>query len=262
MRIQIVSRVPERRTKGSPILFVHGFWHGAWCWEEHFLPYFAQRGYACFAANLRGHGGSQGRERLRWTSLAEYVDDVLEAAATFDGPPILVGHSMGGLIVQKYLQRRSAAAAVLLASVPPSGLFSTTLRFLARHPLATLKAMLSLSVYPLVATPALYRSYFFSPGFPEEDLRRHHRRVQDDSFRALLDMVMLDLPRPRQVHPTPMLVIGTDDFIVRARQVEATARAYGVQAQIVPGMGHAMMLDLGWRTVADRIAEWLDLQIH
>jgi pimeloyl-ACP methyl ester carboxylesterase len=112
----------------------------------------------------------------------------------------------------------------------------------------------------LVATPALYRSFFLSPGVPEDELRRIHARVQDDSFRALLDMILLDLPRPRNVTPRPILVLGADDFLVRAGQVQATARAYGVEAELFPGMGHAMMLDLGWRAVADRIAEWLDRQ--
>jgi len=260
MRLEIISRVPERRSKVPPILFVHGFWHGAWCWDEHFLPYFAQRGYACFAPSLRGHGGSEGADRLRWTSLADYVADVVEVAQTLDRPPILIGHSMGGLIVQKYLQLHSAPAAVLLASVPPAGLLATTLRFLMRHPLATLQSGLTLSVYPLVATPELYRSSFLSPGLPERELRKFHARVQDDSFRALLDMVLMDLPQPRKAKPTPMLVLGADDFVVRAWQVRATARAYGVAAQIFPEMRHAMMLDIGWRSVADRIAEWLDRQ--
>jgi pimeloyl-ACP methyl ester carboxylesterase len=258
MRLEIITRSPASRTKRSPILFVHGFWHGAWCWEEHFVPYFAQRGYLCVAPNLRGHGGSDGGEGLRWTPLAEYVTDIVGVADELDSPPILIGHSMGGLIVQKYLQMRSAPAAVLLASVPPTGLLATTLRFLVHHPWATLKSGLTLSVYPLVATPDLYRSSFFSPGFAEEDLRRVHACVQDDSFRALLDMLLLDLPQPRSAKPTPMLVLGADDFIVRARQVKATARAYGVEAQIFPEMRHAMMLDVGWRTVADSIAEWLD----
>jgi len=260
MHLEVISRFPESRKKRSPILFVHGFWHGAWCWEEHFLPYFAQRGYACFAPNLRGHGGSEGAEQLRWTPIADYVADVVAVAESLDSPPILIGHSMGGLIVQHYLQERRAPAAVLLASVPPTGLLSTTLRFLIRYPLATLKAGLTLSVYPLVATPALYRASFLSDGVSELDLDRLHARVQDDSFRALLDMVLLDLPQPRKVRDTPMLVLGADDFIVRARQVKANARAYGVEAQIFPEMRHAMMLDSGWRAVADRIAVWLELQ--
>jgi pimeloyl-ACP methyl ester carboxylesterase len=257
MRLEVLSRSPESVSKRSPILFVHGFWHGAWCWAENFLPYFEQRGYACFAPSLRGHAGSEGGEHLRWTAIADYVADVARVAGMLASPPIVIGHSMGGLIVQKYLETHEAPAAVLLASVPPTGMLATTLRFLVRHPLATLKAGLTLSVYSLVATPALYRSFFLSPGFPDDELRRIHARVQDDSFRALLDMVVLDLPKPREVKRTPMLVLGTDDFLVRARQVKATARAYGVEAEIFPGMGHAIMLDVGWRAVADRIAAWL-----
>ena len=52
----------------TPFLFVHGVWHAAWCWAEHFLPCFAQHGYISHALSLRGHGGNEGRERLRWTS--------------------------------------------------------------------------------------------------------------------------------------------------------------------------------------------------
>jgi pimeloyl-ACP methyl ester carboxylesterase len=258
VRLEVLTRLPESRSKRSPLLFVHGFWHGAWCWDEHFLRYFTERGYVCVAPDLRGHGRSDGGERLRWTSLAEYLADVIAVADTLDAPPILVGHSMGGLLVQKYLQRRPVAAAILLGSVPPTGLLPTTLRFLARHPLVTLKAALTLDVQPLVGTPALYRSCFVSPGFPEDELRRVHARVQGDSFRALLDMIALDLPKPSKARPTPILVLGADDFIVRAWQVRATARAYGVEAQLFPGMGHAMMLDVGWQAVADRMAEWLD----
>jgi pimeloyl-ACP methyl ester carboxylesterase len=260
VRLQVLTRFPESRSKRSPLLFVHGFWHGAWCWDEHFLRYFTQRGYVCVAPDLRGHGASDGRERLRWTSLAEYLADVIGVADTLDASPILVGHSMGGLLVQKYLQLRSCAGAILLASVPPAGLLPTTLRFLARHPLVTLRAALTLDVRPLVGTPALYRSCFVSPGFPEDALRRVHARVQGDSFRVLLDMIALDLPRPSKARPTPMLVLGADDFIVRAWQVRATARAYGVEAQLFPAMGHAMMLDVGWQAVADRMAAWLDRQ--
>jgi pimeloyl-ACP methyl ester carboxylesterase len=87
-----------------------------------------------------------------------------------------------------------------------------------------------------------------------------HARVQDDSFRAFLDMLLLDLPRQGRAKPTPMLVLGADDFIVRAGQVEATARAYGLEAEIFPHMGHAMMLDRGWQAVADRIINWLAAQ--
>jgi len=69
-----------------PLLFVHGAWHGAWCWEEHFLRYFGDRGWSVKAIDVRGHGSAPGRERLRWTRIAEYVADVAEAAAALPEP--------------------------------------------------------------------------------------------------------------------------------------------------------------------------------
>jgi alpha-beta hydrolase superfamily lysophospholipase len=164
---------------------------------------------------------------------------------------------MGGLIVQKYLEEHTASAAVLLASVPPAGLLRTTIRFLARYPLPTLHAVLTLSVYPLVASRQRYGKVFLSADVPEDDLRRFHSRLQDDSFRALLDMIFLDLPDPDRARRVPMLVVGGDDFLVSAAQVRATGRAFGGEAELFPGMGHAMMLDSGWLAVAEHAARWL-----
>src|SRR5882757_8290833 len=92
-----------------PLLFVHGAWHAAWCWDEHFLDFFADRGYRAAALSLRGHGSSPTAKGLRRCSLADYVDDVAEVAARLPTQPILIGHSMGGFVVQKYLERHTAA---------------------------------------------------------------------------------------------------------------------------------------------------------
>jgi len=58
MKLEILSEKPKGTQKQKPILFVHGAWHGAWCWEK-FLPYFAENGYAAYAVSLRGHGNSE-----------------------------------------------------------------------------------------------------------------------------------------------------------------------------------------------------------
>ena len=63
MRLEIIARAPAAEPRPTPLLFVHGAWHGAWCWDEHFLGYCARRGYAAVALSLRGHGGSGGRGR-------------------------------------------------------------------------------------------------------------------------------------------------------------------------------------------------------
>ncbi len=91
-------------------------------------PISPKKGYSSYALSLRGHGSSEGRERLRWTSLAEYVSDVSHLADQLDKPPVVIGHSMGGMIVQKYLEANRAPAAVLLASAPPKGVLAATLR--------------------------------------------------------------------------------------------------------------------------------------
>src|SRR5882757_2285721 len=103
----------------APLLFVHGANHAAWCWDEHFLEFFADKGYRALAVSLRGHGRSPTSKPLRKCSVADYVDDVASVADTLDTGPVIIGHSMGGFVVQKYLESHDAPAGVLLASFPP-----------------------------------------------------------------------------------------------------------------------------------------------
>lgn len=98
-----------------PLIFVHGAWHAAWCWDEHFLDYFAARGYRALAVSLRGHGGSATSKPLRGLSIADYVEDVRAVANTLPTLPVVIGHSVGGLIVQKYLESQSVAVSVCSA---------------------------------------------------------------------------------------------------------------------------------------------------
>ncbi|MDQ6918094.1 MAG: alpha/beta hydrolase [Candidatus Dormibacteraeota bacterium] len=220
-----------------PLLFVHGAWHGAWCWEEHFLRYFGDRGWPVKAIDLRGHGSAPGRERLRWTRVSEYVADVAEAAAAMPEPPVLIGHSMGGLVVQKYLESHTAPAAVLLASVPPAGALLATLRVFSRHPIRFLKSNLTMSLWPIVATPDLAREMFFSGAMGEFEVRRLQDRLQDESYLAYLDMVAFALPEPALVTKLPMLVVGgREDRVFSPREVERTAKAYGADLAIFPDL--------------------------
>jgi pimeloyl-ACP methyl ester carboxylesterase len=258
MDLELIEPESSAAQRPTPLLFVHGAWHGAWCWQEYFLPYFSRAGFAVYALSLRGHGRSAGRDRLRWARVKDYVDDVESAVGRLPSHPVLIGHSMGGAVVQKYLERHAAPAGVLLASVPPAGVLATTLRITRRHPTAFLKANLTLSLYPLIATPALAQEHFFSPTMPNDQLMSYVRRLQDESYCAFLDMLALNLPRPRRV-TTPILVLGAaNDTIFHPPEVEATARAYGTNATIFPNMAHDMMLEAGWRDVADHMLGWFD----
>jgi alpha-beta hydrolase superfamily lysophospholipase len=258
MHLELVTQEPLSASRPTPILFVHGMWHAAWCWEEHFMPYFAQHGYTVHALSLRGHGGSEGRERLRWATVADYMSDVNQIIEQIGQMPILVGHSMGGVIVQKVLESHQAPAAILLASAPHTGLIPTTVRVFLRHPLAVIKANLTLSMLPVVCTPSLAQEILFSAGMPKEQVQDYFSRLQDESYCAYVDLLGLNLPRPKRVK-TPLLVLGAaDDNVFAQSETERMARAYGTQAEFFPNMAHNMMLEAGWQSVGDRMLAWLD----
>jgi pimeloyl-ACP methyl ester carboxylesterase len=258
MKLEMISKYPTGMGHPTPLLFIHGMMHGAWCWAVHFLNYFAQNGFAAHAVNLRGHGGSEGREHLRWTRIAHFVQDLATAVGQLPRSPFLIGHSMGGYVIQKYLEDHDAPGAVLLSSPPPAGLLGTALRIARRRPLVFAQVNLTLSLQPVIATPQLARESFFSPDFPEEELKVYWRQMQDESYRAFLDMVAFDLPHPSRVH-TPLLVLGAErDNMLTPRAITATARAYHTTAEIIPGVAHNSMLELAWRRVAERILSWVN----
>lgn len=255
--LEHLTKQPVEQRFDTPLLFVHGSWHGAWCWAEHFLPYFAEQGFESHALSIRGHGSSGGSDRLRWHRMRDYVEDVHRIASQLDRPPVIIGHSMGGFITQKYLAKYEAPAAVLLASVPPSGVYQTTFRFLYRHPLLFMKVNLTWKLYPLIQTPALAAEAFFSPDMDEETVKAYHQKLGDESYLAFLDMLFLDLPDPEEVD-TPILVLGAEnDRIFSTREVKSTAKKYGTEAHFFPNMAHDMMLEKDWRAVADHIIQWL-----
>ena len=258
MDLEMITRKPDTDPRATSILFVHGAWHGAWCWEEHFLPYFAERGYTSHAVSLRGHGASQSPVRFRLARIADYLADVAQVVEQLPEPPVLVGHSMGGLVVQKYLEAHTLPGAVLLASVPVKGVLRTTLRIALRHPLAFLKANLTWSLYPIIGKPALCREAFFSADISNENLEAFFERMQDESYLAFLDMMLFNLPHPERVQ-TDLLILGAnDDTIFYLDEIQATAKAYQTQPVMFPDMAHDMMLERNWESVADRILSWLD----
>jgi pimeloyl-ACP methyl ester carboxylesterase len=256
--LELISRRAVRAPQTAPLLFVHGAFAGAWCWDEHFLSWFADRGYEAHAVSLRGHGGSAGRERLDGLSIADYVDDVTAAADRLSRPPILVGHSMGGFVVQKYLERREAAGAVLMASVPPRGLAGPGLSLVVWNPAAALSLGSVQGFGDTWGSPAVMQATLFSPSLPEHQALQYLARMGPESTRAMLDMYGGDLPDPRRIGRSPMLVMGaSEDALIPEAFVRATARSYGVKPHILDGIGHIMMLDTAWETAAGCLLDWL-----
>jgi len=256
MKLEILEHTPKGETHQTPLLFIHGMFVGAWIWDEFFLPFFAENGYRAVALSLRGHAGSEGREGIQWYSIADYVKDVEQVAAQLATPPVVIGISMGGFIVQKYLESHNAPAGVLLASVPPTTAWPMVGRLILRFPLPFLAAVFTLRSYHVVRTPQLVGQWLFSAELPEEQLIKYHTKMQDDSFRAFLDLLGLNLAHPKRVK-TPLLVLGAEQDWALRPDTKTTAQAYGGQMDIVPSVGHYMVLDTNWKSAAERILDWL-----
>lgn len=255
--LEVLRREPTNgRGFSTPLVFVHGAYVGAWCWGRHFLPFFAERGFTAIAPSLRGHGASEGV--LQHAGIEDYVADLAAVVAELDEPPVLVGHSMGGLVIQRYLERRGARAVVLMASVPPSGLMMSSLRLMAGDPALFAQLGMMQTIGPGSVDVDIARRAVFSKSLPAAELEEYSRLMQPESHRALLEMSTTGLPRPWRVPDTPMLVLGAgEDALFSESEVEQTARAYGAECHIEPGMAHAMMLEPGWQAVAERLLGWL-----
>jgi pimeloyl-ACP methyl ester carboxylesterase len=254
--LEVIDKGTCSESHPFPLLFIHGAFHAAWCWDEHFLDFFAGKGYRALAVSLRGHGNSPSPKPVRTCSLKDYVDDVATVVASLPTTPVLIGHSLGGFIVQKYLESHRAPAGVLLASTPQRGSFAFTMRIQRKHPWLTTKSLITGNALPIVGTPQRAREAFFSSETPESDVVRYTALLNNDSQRVARDTTWM-LPKPKRV-TTPLLVLGAErDGAILPKEVRATARAYRTEAEFFD-MGHDMMLEAGWADVAERVHMWLE----
>ncbi|MGF1507514.1 MAG: alpha/beta hydrolase [Chloroflexi bacterium] len=257
MQLEIITHHPEERTHKTPLLFVHGAWHGAWCWEEHLLPYAASLGWQAHALSLRGHAGSPTDRPIWQQRVHHYVEDVLAVVASLERTPVLVGHSMGGFVVQHTLTRIDAPAAVLFGSAPPWGIIHYLLRWAAADPWGFAKTSLFLNNSYLVETPEQTRRIFHRPDDPLEWAAAHHSRLSPESMLATLDLCALQLVPAQKVN-TPLFVIGGGaDTIFPPGTTGLIADRCGADCVILPGVPHDIMLDRDWQRAADAMLTWL-----
>jgi non-heme chloroperoxidase len=254
--LEILECRPQIESARPALLFVHGAFAGAWIWAEHFLPYFAAQGFPAYALSLRGHGASYGRDGLAWHSLGDYVDDLESAIDALADAPVLVGHSMGAVVVMKYLERAHAPAAALLAPVPPHGLLPASFTLALSQPslFTELNALLGNGEASL---EAVHKALFAGP-IPAEKLVAYHRRFQRESPRAIWDLTLFDLPQTWRMRRPPMLVLLAErDGLFPLVQSRTAFAAVGLQTEVLEELGHAVMLEPGWQRAADRLIHWL-----
>ncbi len=239
-----------------PLLFVHGVFHGAWCWNEHFLDFFADHGWDAYALTLRGHRAGDDIRMLRTCRISDYVDDVRSVADRLPEAPVLIGHSMGAYIVGKLVERRPAPAVVLLTPMPGTPAVFTPL--LRRNLLLLAASLARGRLKPIVGTPQRCRAAFFCQSTPDHVVARYTSMLTDESIAAVADMILRRRPRVPPVGGPPVLVMGaSDDGIFSARQVRAIAARYATAPVVVARTGHDMMLEGTWKVTAGHIDTWL-----
>ncbi|KAH6825881.1 alpha/beta-Hydrolases superfamily protein [Perilla frutescens var. hirtella] len=274
--MEIIFQKGHRKSdQKPPLVFVHGSFHAAWCWAEHWLPFFSRHGFDCYALSLLAQGESDSPDGAVAGSLQSHAADVADFIhQEIQFPPVLLGHSFGGLIVQYYVANVGneklreientypyLAGAVLVCSVPPSGNSGLVWRYLFSKPIAAFKVTRSLAAKAFQTSLPLCKETFFSADMEDHLVLRYQKLMTESSRKPLFDLRKLNasLPVPPMKDPSlKILVLGAnDDFIVDAEGLNETGRFYGVSPVCVEGVAHDMMLDCSWEKGAETILSWL-----
>jgi len=245
----LYSRPPHAHRRA--VLFIHGYGVTADVFAE-WVPFFAARGMPAYAVNLRGRDESHPDVDLGRASIADFVADAAAVARHLD-KPIVIGHSMGGLIAQCLAERGLAQGLGLLAPVPPKGI-----RFLP------FKVMLKQLKY----LPTIFGSGLIAPTLPDllDVVLTHIPETQrdealslfiPDSGRAAKDMSISGVPIDHRRVRIPTLVVAADgDRFISLDSSRAVAALYHGSMQTVLGHGHMMPIEPGWQGIADTLARW------
>jgi pimeloyl-ACP methyl ester carboxylesterase len=198
----------------------------------------------------------------------DYVGDLAWGLEQCPEPPVLVAHSMGAFVALRLLQRRNLALKGLVLVSPASAAThrDAAQRMLLDHPLLCGKLQMINSVaqplWPWIMTLAEMRKLMFSPTTARKTAESLWPSLQHESALAMLEMLQAteaDAPRTN----CPALTLGgRHDTIVPADVAARVSQWLPSELQILPDLGHVMMLDDNWRQAADAIACWLDRHVN
>lgn len=255
--------------KGEMVL-IHGAFSAGWAMEN-WAKAMAARGWNCHTPNLLHHDTPpHGRPHpdLGRTSVIDYADDLARKIKELPEKPVLVGHSMGGLIAQMLAGRGLARALVLLAPSPPWGVVpSTDFEILsAVGMVATLGVFWNGPIHPVYRVAADHTLN----RLPRSERRATFERFVPESGRAVFEIMhsIWDVRRASRVEPwtvkCPVLAIaGSADKVNSARTVQRIAARYRdgedqSTFRLYDGFSHWMLSEPGWHEMAADAADWLD----
>ncbi len=246
-----------------PVLMIHGAFCGPWSLDG-LKQKFEEAGYAVKAPTLRFHGRKPAPAALGTTGLSDYIADLEDELGALKQAPILLGHSMGGLLAQQLAARHAVRALVLLAPSAPWGIPPTTL--------FEIGAAQALHLHPGYWNRVLEPNRDVALAHSLDKLPRHMRdevfdRLMPESGRATFEIMNwgLDFNHASEVEAdkvqAPLLFLtGSDDRINPPSTVARIAALYGDRAthEVLDGMGHWLIGEPGWERLAERVLGWLD----
>ncbi len=251
------------------ILFIHGMFQNPRSWEK-WIAYFTAKGYNCIAPAWPYHDGEPAELRnnpapqLGDLGLQDIVDKFTSIASGLDNP-IIIGHSVGGLIVQLLINKGIGAAGVCISSVAPNAMLAFDWGFMKNSALITNPFK---GNAPFEMDLESFHASFCNTMTMEETEQAYAAYATHDSRNVLRDcmgeagQVDLDLPH------VPLLFIGGEkDEIIPPELNEKNAEAYTDEGSLTyfeqfPGRSHFICGQPGWEEVAETIADWLEEQTH
>jgi len=248
-----------------PIVFLHGTNASSWTMDPLF-HFFEGQGFDCHAPTYRFHDLPDGEERtnaLRGTSIADYVGDIAAFLETLDAKPVVIGHSLGGLIAQLLASRGLIGAGVLINSSIINGTVPTTemeralgKMFMSAGPFWD---VVPGQDFDLLATYGLNT-------MPSEQQHEICDRLSTESGQVLFELFfwMYDVNQTTKVDfsraSTPLLFLsGSEDKVVPPSTAKSMADRYGDLATFVevPGRCHYMQLEEGREKLAQQCLDWI-----
>jgi pimeloyl-ACP methyl ester carboxylesterase len=240
----------------APLLFIHGYFATAWVFDR-YLEFFSARGHPCLALNLRGRAGSMPGTDIGRTSMLEFAADASRAARELDRP-IVIGHSMGGLVAQMLAERGEVRALVLMSSAPPRGISVFTIELLRRQ-WRYLPAILR-------SRPVVAQEQDFTPlvlnRIPRDRQRELFARFVPDSGRAGREMLLGTIRVDETSVRCPVFTVGgDDDHFIPLRTLRRIAQKYRSPLHVAAGHGHLLIQEPGWESIAGITAKWIDANV-
>jgi non-heme chloroperoxidase len=257
---------------GTPVVFVHGLWLHADSWGS-WVELFREAGYQPIAPGWPGDSSTVAEareqpERVAGHGINDVVDQYAQVISALDAKPIIIGHSFGGLIAQRLLGQDLAAAAVGIDAAPIKGVIylpPSALRVASialRNPANRSRAV--------SLTPKQFRYGFGNAVSAEESAELYERWNIPSPAKPLFEAAAANLsPRsPAKVDTANaqrgplLLTAGGNDHTVPASITRSTHKLYRKSPAVtdikeLPGRGHSLTIDSGWREVADVVLDWL-----